>query len=59
MNKDSGLRIRIEKDLREKFLETCRAHDRPAAQVLREFMREYIQEHEIANENLPGRRSKR
>lgn len=42
MTKDSGLRIRVERDLRDKFLELCRAQDRPAAQVLREFMRTYI-----------------
>lgn len=40
--KDSGLRIRIERELREKFLEVCRDQDRPAAQVIREFMRDYI-----------------
>jgi len=40
--KDSGLRIRIERELREKFLATCREQDRPAAQVLREFMRSFI-----------------
>ncbi len=50
--KDSGLRIRVERDLRERFLETCRAHDRPAAQVLREFMRRYIVEH--GEENIVG-----
>lgn len=56
MMKDSGLRIRIEKELREKFLETCRKQDRPAAQVLREFMREYIDDNnEVAND----RRKKR
>jgi hypothetical protein len=44
--KDVGLRIRIQKDLREAFLEACRAQDKPAAQVLREFMREYVAEHE-------------
>jgi len=44
--KDSGLRIRVERDLRERFLEICRQQDRPAAQVLREFMRAYIAEHE-------------
>ena len=42
--KDSGLRIRVERDLRERFLEVCRQRDRPAAQVLREFMRQYIDE---------------
>jgi len=40
--KDSGLRIRVEKALRDEFLETCRAQDRPAAQVIREFMRHYV-----------------
>ena len=44
--KDAGLRIRVQRDLREKFLEVCRAQDKPAAQVLREFMREYVIEHE-------------
>jgi len=40
--KDVGLRIRVQRDLREQFLEVCRAQDKPAAQVLREFMREYV-----------------
>jgi hypothetical protein len=40
--KDAGLRIRFQRDLREQFLEVCRAQDKPAAQVLREFMREYV-----------------
>ena len=44
--KDSGIRIRVERELRDKFLDVCRQLDRPAAQVLREFMRGYIAEHE-------------
>ncbi len=40
--KDVGLRIRVQRDLREEFLEVCRAQDKPAAQVLREFMRGYV-----------------
>ena len=44
--KDSGLRIRVEKELREKFLDICREQDKPAAQVIREFMRQYIEERE-------------
>jgi len=43
--KDSGFRIRIERDLRDKFVATCRAQDRPAAQVIREYMRRHISEH--------------
>ena len=49
--KDSGLRIRIERELREKFIETCREQDRPAAQVLREFMRAFINENKTSNDN--------
>ncbi len=41
--KDAGLRIRAQ---REKFLEVCLAQDKLAAQTLREFMREYLIEHE-------------
>ena len=43
MTKDSGLRIRVERDLREQFLQVCRAQDRPAAQV----MRNYIDRHAV------------
>jgi len=52
--KDAGLRIRVERELRDEFLEICRAQDRPAAQVIREFMRRYVLEHETARE--PGRK---
>ena len=46
--KDSGLRIRIERELRDKFLTICREQDRPAAQVLREFMRAFVADNENA-----------
>ena len=40
--KDVGLRIRVEKALRDEFLLACHGRDRPAAQVLREFMKDYV-----------------
>lgn len=40
--KDAGLRLRVEKGLRQDFVEICRAQGKPAAQVLREFMRDYV-----------------
>lgn len=43
--KDSALRIRIQRDLHDRFLKVCRSQDKPAAQVLREFMRDYVEEH--------------
>lgn len=41
--KDSGLRIRVEKDLREAFVQACRAQHRHASDVLRDFMRAFTE----------------
>ena len=41
--KDAGLRVRVEKELREEFVATCREQGLIAAEVLREFMRDYVQ----------------
>lgn len=43
--KDVGLRIRVQRELREQFVEACRAEDKPAAQVLRDFMRDFVAAH--------------
>lgn len=43
--KTSNLRIRLEPELHQQFLEICKVQDRPAAQVLREYMRSYVQRH--------------
>ena len=56
--KNAGLRIRVEQDLRQRFVRLCRSQDRPAAQVLRDFMRRYIAEHEIASESPRSERTK-
>jgi hypothetical protein len=40
--KDAGLRLRVEKELRQEFVDACRAAGKPAAQVLREFMRDFV-----------------
>lgn len=42
--KDAGLRIRIDRELRDAFVAVCREQDKPAAQVLHEFMRDYVRE---------------
>jgi hypothetical protein len=42
--KDVGLRIRVQRELRDRFLEACRSKDVPASHVLREFMRAYAAE---------------
>jgi len=44
--KESGLRIRVEQQLRHEFIETCKRHDLTASQVLRAFMRSYIEKNQ-------------
>ena len=55
--KDVGLRIRVQRDLRDRFVAACRAQDKPAAQVLREFMHTYIAEHGERPDSEPGQRA--
>lgn len=43
--KDAGLRIRIDRELREAFQEACRSEEKQASEVLREFMRQYAKLH--------------
>ena len=43
MSKSSNYRIRVEPELHQKFLDVCKSEDRPAAQVIREFMRGYVE----------------
>ena len=40
--KEAGMRIRVEPELREEFTEACKRKHVPAAQVLREYMREFV-----------------
>lgn len=40
--KDVGLRLRVEREIRQEFVEACRGEGKTAAQVLREYMRGYI-----------------
>jgi hypothetical protein len=55
-NKDVGLRIRVDRALRQQFLEACKGKDTPAAHVLREFMRNYIlSDRKQKNASRPGR----
>lgn len=52
--KDSGLRVRVERTLREAFVNACRSEDKPAAQVIREFMRSYVARHNSAADTYSG-----
>ena len=43
MTKNIGLRIRVEEELREEFTRSCVAEGKTASDVLRHFMREYVE----------------
>ena len=51
MGKDSALRIRIEQGLHREFMDVCRSEGKPAAQVLREFMKEYVARHPLVDQS--------
>ena len=42
--KDAGMRIRVEQQLRDDFVAACQNQHTPAAQVLRKFMRGYVEQ---------------
>lgn len=44
MTKSAALRIRIEPSLHQEFISTCKAKDVKASQVLRDFMRHYVEQ---------------
>ena len=44
------MRIRLERNLRDEFLQVCRAQDLPAAQVIRAFMRDYVKKQNAVQE---------
>ena len=39
---DTTLQFRINTDLRDAFLDACKANDRTAAQLFRDFARDYV-----------------
>ena len=41
--KDAGMRIKVEQKIRKDFIAACQSDHIPAAQVLRQFMRDFIQ----------------
>jgi antitoxin component of RelBE/YafQ-DinJ toxin-antitoxin module len=43
--KEAGLHVRIDEDLRKRFVEVCQKQDITASQVLRAFMRKFIEDH--------------
>lgn len=58
--KDSGIRIRVEKELREAFVQACRAQERAASDVLRDFMRAFAEKQQRGQGSLfDGAKDKR
>lgn len=52
MEKDVQFAFRVDSVLREHFVRKCREIDRPAGQVLREYMRLFIEEHDHTEQKI-------
>ena len=52
--KDSGMRIRVERELREAFVQACQSQGLIAAEVLRDFMRGFAAKHSTEQAMLFG-----
>ncbi|VAX09567.1 hypothetical protein MNBD_GAMMA26-355 [hydrothermal vent metagenome] len=50
MAKDVQMSIKMEPELRDRFMTVAADHHRPAAQIIRDLMRLYITQNEIPNE---------
>lgn len=50
--KNAGIRIRVEKELRTAFRNACKSRDRAASDVLREFMRSYVEHNPAGQADL-------
>jgi hypothetical protein len=64
MSKEVQMTFRVEPELRAEFSDAALLEDRPAAQVLREFMRAYVSQsreriHSPANDNISPAESRR
>lgn len=58
--RDAGFRIRVQREMREAFLAVCKGHDKSAVQVIKEYMRLYVEQNASEDEvaaatgNKPG-----
>lgn len=50
MPKEAVFTMKLEPDLREAFMHEAQASHRPASQILRELMREFVQRQRLARE---------
>ena len=46
---NSGLRIRVDDQLKHRFINACKRNDTTAAQTLRAFMRRYVEKDETSS----------
>ena len=52
--KDAGMRIRVERDLRDAFVAACQSQGLVAAEVLRDYMRGFADKHSQGQAALFG-----
>ena len=57
VSKDVGIRIRVERALRDDFRKVCRVKGKPAAQILRDYMSACVAELAVAGRPRSGRKN--
>lgn len=50
--KDVGVRIRVEQKLKDAFIDACKKMDIPASQVLRQHMKQFVQNSQQKNSDF-------
>ena len=55
MGKEAVFTMKLEPELRDEFMAAAKRDDRPASQIVREFMRDFVQQDREYVEFLRGR----
>lgn len=58
MSKQAVFTMKLESELREKFMAVAASEDRPASQIMRELMRAYIEQRRQSKEYDKSRRKR-
>ncbi|MBU2783624.1 hypothetical protein HAP99_10635 [Acidithiobacillus caldus] len=54
MNQQSNFTCRVDADLKQAFLQAAKANDRPASMLIRDFMRDYVQQSMQGKQSRPS-----
>lgn len=59
MEKEKMFSFRVDEALKKTFIETCKRKDIPAAQLMRDWMRQYIRDNKQQNIDFGGKHGRK